>query len=180
MSRASAVKGTCWATVSTIALNAKLLTGPSRLAAASKSTFLTHYELFALDAVSNNWLCMISFLLVANPFESIVIVERQYVHEIQTHLRRSEAGSHDVAGDAPASGESRSRRTGRGECGCGLRGERTQRLSLAADFANGGQSAMLAKPIPGRRPKVTAGEMRWLAQVVRDHTPLQFKFESGL
>ncbi|UZR29790.1 IS630 family transposase [Methylococcus mesophilus] len=49
-----------------------------------------------------------------------------------------------------------------------------------ADFANGGQQALLAKPIPGRPPKVSAEEMRWLAQAVKDHTPLQFKFEFGL
>lgn len=49
-----------------------------------------------------------------------------------------------------------------------------------ADFANGGQNALLAKPIPGRPPKVNAEEMRWLAQAVRDNTPLQFKFEFGL
>jgi transposase len=49
-----------------------------------------------------------------------------------------------------------------------------------ADFANGGQKALLAKPIPGRPAKVSAEEMRWLAQAVRDHTPLQFKFEFGL
>ena len=49
-----------------------------------------------------------------------------------------------------------------------------------ADFANGGQNALLSKPIPGRPPKVSAEEMRWLAQTVKDHTPLQFKFVFGL
>ncbi|MDN0073862.1 helix-turn-helix domain-containing protein, partial [Crenobacter sp. SG2303] len=46
-----------------------------------------------------------------------------------------------------------------------------------ADFANGGQNALLAKPIPGRPPKVTADEMSWLAKAVKDNTPQQFKFE---
>lgn len=49
-----------------------------------------------------------------------------------------------------------------------------------ADFANGGHSALLAKPIPGRPPKITADEMQWIAQAVRDHTPLQYKFNYGL
>lgn len=49
-----------------------------------------------------------------------------------------------------------------------------------ADFASGGQNALLAKPIPGRPSKVSAEEMRWLAQAVRDNTPLQHKFEFGL
>jgi transposase len=49
-----------------------------------------------------------------------------------------------------------------------------------ADFANGGHNALLAKPIPGRPPKITAEQMQWLAQAVRDHTPLQFKFDFGL
>ncbi|WP_175962553.1 IS630 family transposase [Burkholderia pyrrocinia] len=49
-----------------------------------------------------------------------------------------------------------------------------------ADFAHGGQNALLAKSIPGRPPKVSAEEMQWLAQAVRDHSPLQFKFEFGL
>ncbi len=44
-----------------------------------------------------------------------------------------------------------------------------------ADFANGGPNALLAKLIPGRPPKVSAEEMRWLAQAVKDQTPLQFK-----
>lgn len=49
-----------------------------------------------------------------------------------------------------------------------------------ADFANGGQKALLSKPIPGRPPKVSSDEMRWLAQAVKEHTPLQFKFVFGL
>ena len=49
-----------------------------------------------------------------------------------------------------------------------------------ADFANGGQNALLSKPIPGRPPKVSEEEMRWLAKAVKDNTPLQFKFVFGL
>ena len=47
-------------------------------------------------------------------------------------------------------------------------------------FASGGQNALLAKPVPGRPPKVTPEEMRWIAQAVRDDTPQQFKFPYGL
>ncbi len=39
---------------------------------------------------------------------------------------------------------------------------------------------MLAKPIPGRPPKISAKEMRWIAQAVKNKTPHQFKFEFGL
>lgn len=49
-----------------------------------------------------------------------------------------------------------------------------------ADFANGGQKALLAKPIAGRPPKVSEQEMRWLANAVRENTPLQYKFAFGL
>ena len=49
-----------------------------------------------------------------------------------------------------------------------------------ADFANGGHSALLAKPIPGRPAKITAEQMQWLAQAVRNHTPWQCKFDFGL
>ena len=49
-----------------------------------------------------------------------------------------------------------------------------------ADFANGGQNALLSKPIPGRPPKVSEEEMLWLAKAVKDNTPLQFKFVFGL
>jgi transposase len=47
-------------------------------------------------------------------------------------------------------------------------------------FANGGQNALLAKPVPGRPPKVTPEQMRWIARAVREDTPQQFKFPYGL
>jgi transposase len=49
-----------------------------------------------------------------------------------------------------------------------------------ADVANGGQNALLSKPIQGRPSKVSEEEMRWLAKAVKDNTPLQFKFVFGL
>ena len=49
-----------------------------------------------------------------------------------------------------------------------------------ADFAEGGQNALLAKPIPGRPPKLDAEQLRWVAETVRDKTPWQMKFEFGL
>ncbi len=49
-----------------------------------------------------------------------------------------------------------------------------------AKFASGGQKALHAKPIPGRPPKVSADEMRWIARAVRDECPQQFKFPYGL
>jgi len=49
-----------------------------------------------------------------------------------------------------------------------------------AAFANGGQNALLSKAIPGRPPKVSADEMRWLARAVKEHTPQQFRFAFGL
>ena len=49
-----------------------------------------------------------------------------------------------------------------------------------ADFTNGGQNALLAKPIPGRPSKLSAEELSWIANAIRDHNPQQFKFEFGL
>ena len=33
-----------------------------------------------------------------------------------------------------------------------------------SDFAEGGQKALLAKPIPGRPPKLNGDELRWIAE----------------
>ena len=49
-----------------------------------------------------------------------------------------------------------------------------------SDFACGGQNALLAKSIPGRPPKVTNEELRWIAETVRDKSPWQMKLEFGL
>lgn len=49
-----------------------------------------------------------------------------------------------------------------------------------SDFACGGQNALLAKSIPGRPPKVTREELRWIAETVRDKSPWQMKLEFGL
>ncbi|WP_153015418.1 IS630 family transposase, partial [Ventosimonas gracilis] len=49
-----------------------------------------------------------------------------------------------------------------------------------AAFANGGQTALLAKPIPGRPSKLSDEQMKWIADAVRSKTPQQFCFEFGL
>lgn len=49
-----------------------------------------------------------------------------------------------------------------------------------ANFASGGQKALLAKPIPGRPPKLSAEEMAWIGQTVREKNLLQCRFEFAL
>lgn len=49
-----------------------------------------------------------------------------------------------------------------------------------ADFANGGQNALLAKPVPGRPTKLSAEQIAWIANSVRDYNPQQFKFDFGM
>jgi len=44
----------------------------------------------------------------------------------------------------------------------------------------GGESALQAKPIPGAPPKIDAKQMARLSRMIRDKTPLQFKFEYAL
>ena len=49
-----------------------------------------------------------------------------------------------------------------------------------AKYSDGGDQALLAKPIPGRPPKVSDEEMHWISEAVRNHTPQQFELEYGL
>lgn len=49
-----------------------------------------------------------------------------------------------------------------------------------ADFYEGGEQALKAKPIAGRPAKLDESQMRWLAQAVTDQTPLDHGFEVGL
>ena len=49
-----------------------------------------------------------------------------------------------------------------------------------ADYAEGGQKALQAKPIPGRPRKLSAEHMVWIASVVRNNTPQQYCFEFAL
>ncbi|WP_234485026.1 IS630 family transposase [Noviherbaspirillum pedocola] len=49
-----------------------------------------------------------------------------------------------------------------------------------AKYSDGGDEALLAKPISGRPAKVSDEEMHWIAQAVRDHTPQHFELEYGL
>jgi transposase len=49
-----------------------------------------------------------------------------------------------------------------------------------ADFANRGQNALLAKPIPWRPRKLTQEEKRWIARAIHDDSLKQFKFPYGV
>jgi transposase len=53
-------------------------------------------------------------------------------------------------------------------------------FNCLAKFSDGGEEALLAKPIPGRPPKISDEEMRWIAHAVRNHTPQQFEREYRL
>jgi len=49
-----------------------------------------------------------------------------------------------------------------------------------ANYLSGGQKALQAKPIPGRPSKLSEKQMRWIAEAVRNDTPLQHEFEFAL
>lgn len=58
------------------------------------------------------------------------------------------------------------------QCGSGLGMNVRTIFNWLAKFNDGGQNALLAKPISGRLPK-----MRWIAQAVRDNSPQQLDFD---
>lgn len=49
-----------------------------------------------------------------------------------------------------------------------------------SSFIEGGQNALLAKPIPGRPSRLSTDQLAWIARAVRENTPQQLKFEFGL
>jgi transposase len=49
-----------------------------------------------------------------------------------------------------------------------------------ASFASGGQTALLAKPIPGRPMLLSPKQMQWLVRALKDKTPQQWKFDYAL
>lgn len=48
------------------------------------------------------------------------------------------------------------------------------------DYMAGGQQALLAKPIPGRPPKLSTEQLAWVARTVREENPLQHSFPFAL
>jgi transposase len=49
-----------------------------------------------------------------------------------------------------------------------------------SDSAEGGQQALLAKPIPGRPRLWTGADMRWLAETRKERTPQQWRWAFAL
>ncbi len=48
-----------------------------------------------------------------------------------------------------------------------------------ATFNEGGQNALLARPIPGRPSVLTEAELEWLYRNISNHSPQQFQFDFG-
>jgi len=92
---------------------------------------------------------------------------RAYSHEALERMRR-DAVKRVEAGESPEGVAA----------GLGIN-RRTMYRWLEA-YRNGGAEALGAKPIPGAPPKLDAQQLQQLAQMIRDDTPLQYKFEFAL
>jgi transposase len=92
---------------------------------------------------------------------------RSYSHEALEQLRR-DAVKRVEAGESPEAVAS----------GLGINRRTIYRWLSAYHY--GGTQALEAKPIPGAPPKIDAKQMAKLARMIRDKTPLQFKFEYAL
>lgn len=92
---------------------------------------------------------------------------RSYSHEALEKIRR-DAVKRVEAGESPEF------------VAAGLGINRRTIYRWLAAYHYGGNDALAAKPIPGAPPKFDARKMAKLARMVRDKTPLQFKFEYAL
>jgi len=92
---------------------------------------------------------------------------RAYSHETLEQLRR-DAVRRVEAGESPEAVAA----------GLGINRRTIYRWLQAYHY--GGAGALAAKPIPGAPPKLDAQQLAQLAQMIRDDTPLQYKFEFAL
>jgi transposase len=92
---------------------------------------------------------------------------RGYSHEMLERLRRDAVQRVEV-GESPEAVAT----------GLGINRRTIYRWLSAYHY--GGADALAAKPIPGAPPKLDARQMAKLAGMIRDHTPLQYKFEFAL
>lgn len=92
---------------------------------------------------------------------------RSYSHETLERLRRDSVKRVE-AGESPEL------------VAAGLGINRRTIYRWLAAYHYGGEDALAAKPIAGAPPKLDARQMARLARMIRDKTPLQFKFEYAL
>jgi transposase len=92
---------------------------------------------------------------------------RSYSHETLEQLRR-DAVKRVESGESPEA------------VAAGLGINRRTIYRWLSAYHYGGEQALAAKPIPGAPPKLDARQMARLSRMIRDKTPLQFKFEYAL